>query len=210
MARRKRPGYFRVMDSAQQKVLLDALYQRIAKDRKEITSAVRDRMLIFLCLRTGLRNAEATGLNVGDIYQFGSVVLTLEVRADIAKGSVPRRLPLISEICASLSSFLQWKQRRGESLEHNAPLFCSLRSHKRLGNRDFQRIMDDASQLLGMRFTPHDLRHTFATELARRTKDVNAVKMACGHSSLQATMIYMHTSPDELRAKFEQAFSSEV
>lgn len=207
MAKRKRAGHFRVMDSAQQKVILGALYQRIRKDTKEITSAVRNRMLIFLCLRTGLRNNEATGLNVGDVYQFGSVVETLEVRESIAKGSVPRRLPLISEICASLSSFLQWKQRRGESLEHNAPLFCSLRSHKRLGNRDFQRIMDDASQILGMRFTPHDLRHTFATELARRTKDVNAVKMACGHSSLQATMIYMHTSPDELRAKFEQAFS---
>lgn len=207
MARRKRPGHFRVMDSAQQRVLLDALYQRIAKDRKEQTSAARDRMLIFLCLRTGLRNAEATGLNVGDVYQFGSIVSTLEVRSDIAKGGVPRRLPLIPEVCASLSSFLQWKEHRKESLEHNAPLFCSLRAKKRLSNRDFQRIMDDASKILGMRFTPHDLRHTFATELARKTGDVNAVKMACGHSSLQSTMIYMHTSPDELRAKFEQAFS---
>ncbi len=186
----------RVLDEAQQKILLESL------ELKE-----RDRMLILLCLRTGLRNAEVCGMNVGDIKKLGQIVTTLEVRATIAKNKIARRIPLVQDVRDALNDFLTWKIERNENNDLNSPLFCTLRTKNRLAPRDFQRIMQTASEKIGLRFTPHDLRHTFGTELYRATHDLESVRIALGHASLDTTLIYMHTSPDILRQRFETAFN---
>lgn len=186
----------RVLDEAQQKILLESL------ELKE-----RDRMLILFCLRTGLRNAEVCGMNVGDIKKLGQIVTTLEVRAPIAKNKIARRIPLVQDVRDALNDFLTWKIERNENNDLNSPLFCTLRTKNRLAPRDFQRIMQSASEKIGLRFTPHDLRHTFGTELYRATHDLESVRIALGHSSLDTTLIYMHTSPDILRQRFETAFN---
>ena len=188
----------RVLDELQQQVLLDAL-----KNRE------RDRMLVHFCLRTGLRNSEACGMNIGDILKFGNIVTTLEVRAEIAKNKVSRRIPLVNDVRDAFREFMEWKMERGEEDKLESPLFCTLRTKNRLAPRDFQRIMETASNMLGLRFTPHDLRHTFGTELYRATNDLESVRIALGHSSLDATLIYMHTSPDILRQRFETAFGNQ-
>jgi len=45
---------------------------------------------------------------------------------------------------------------------------------------------------------PHTLRHTFATDLYRKTKDIMLVQKALGHSDVSTTMIYTHIVDDEL------------
>jgi site-specific recombinase XerD len=47
---------------------------------------------------------------------------------------------------------------------------------------------------------PHMLRHTFATELYRQTKDIRLVQKALGHAGLSTTMIYTHIVDDDLEA----------
>ncbi len=195
-SKRRKTQQPRVLDEGQQRILLNAL------QNKE-----RDRMLVLFCLRTGLRNAEACGMDIGDVLKFGNIVTTLEVRAEIAKNKVARRIPLVHDVRDALHEFLLWKTEQGEKDESDSPLFCTLRTKNRLAPRDFQRIMEAASAMLGLRFTPHDLRHTFGTELYRATHDLESVRIALGHTSLDATLIYMHTSPDILRQRFETAFS---
>ena len=45
---------------------------------------------------------------------------------------------------------------------------------------------------------PHTLRHTFATDLYRTTKNIRLTQKALGHSDLSTTMIYTHLVDDEL------------
>ena len=45
---------------------------------------------------------------------------------------------------------------------------------------------------------PHTLRHTFATDLYRETKNIRLVQKALGHADLSTTMIYTHIVDDEL------------
>ena len=202
MGKRKAPAQPRVIAQNEQMRLLDYLKKH---------HSFRDYTLIALCLTTGLRNAEARGTNVGDVLKFNAIVNTLEVRAEIAKNGVARRIPLVEEMRKNLKIYIQWKVDHHEPIEHNDPLFLTQRTKQRLGERDFQRLMERASESsIGLKFTPHDLRHTFGTELYQATGDLQAVRIALGHSSLKATSIYMHTSPDQLRERFERAFSSRI
>jgi len=53
--------------------------------------------------------------------------------------------------------------------------------------------------------SPHVLRHSFATHLADRGADINAIKELLGHSNLSATQIYTHNSIEQLRKSYNQA-----
>ncbi len=44
------------------------------------------------------------------------------------------------------------------------------------------------------RVTPHTLRHTFATDLLRETKNIRLVQKGLGHANLATTMIYTHVA----------------
>lgn len=46
----------------------------------------------------------------------------------------------------------------------------------------------------------HLLRHTYLTELYSKTKDIRVVQDVAGHSSINTTMIYTHTSGESIRA----------
>ena len=49
------------------------------------------------------------------------------------------------------------------------------------------------------KLTPHTLRHTFATDLYRDTKDIKQIQKALGHSDLSTTMIYTHLVDEDLQ-----------
>jgi integrase/recombinase XerD len=46
---------------------------------------------------------------------------------------------------------------------------------------------------------PHLFRHTFATHLYRRTKDIIMVQESLGHKSIQSTQIYIHSDLEYLK-----------
>lgn len=56
------------------------------------------------------------------------------------------------------------------------------------------------SELLGGPWTAHTLRHRYATNVYRASKDLRALQELLGHSSLAITQRYVDTSQDEMRA----------
>lgn len=54
-------------------------------------------------------------------------------------------------------------------------------------------------------FKFHGLRHTFGTKLAERGVGVEKIQRAMGHSSVNTTMIYVHTSRETLKSVMDEA-----
>ena len=155
----------------------------------------RDYTLISFALNTGLRNAEVIGLDVFNVLPFGSVVDTLNLPAQIAKGKKPRNIPLNPNIKSILETLRNTNQKKITS--DKSPLFRSRWSNKRLGSRDFQQILErHAIKSIHRPCNPHMLRHTFATKLIGQA-NIKIVQEILGHSSIQNTQIYLHPSASD-------------
>jgi len=83
----------------------------------------------------------------------------------------------------------------------NGPVFAG-RDGGRLTARHAQRRFDAWLAKAGIRgrYSPHSLRHTFATGLYARTGDVLVVQAALGHRSITSTMGYARASAERVRA----------
>lgn len=53
----------------------------------------------------------------------------------------------------------------------------------------------------------HTLRHTFATWVLRKTKNLRTTKELLGHANINTTLKYAHTLDDEKRQALDSVFS---
>lgn len=56
---------------------------------------------------------------------------------------------------------------------------------------------------LPVRFTPHHLRHAYATHTLDSGANIHDVKECLGHSNVETTMVYLHPQVDRVRSPLE-------
>jgi integrase/recombinase XerC len=148
----------------------------------------RDIALFSLLYGSGLRIAEALGLDVRDATSLRTTA-SLTVTG---KGSKTRIVPVLPAVRAAIGAWLALHP----SPKPDAALFLGARG-KRLDPAVAQKVLRTYRRLAGLpeHATPHALRHSFATHLLSSGGDLRSIQDLLGHASLSSTQRY--TSVDQ-------------
>ena len=162
---------------------------------------LRDHVIFSLALGTGLRLAEIVGLDVGDVYGPGGVPKArVRVRREIAKGGRAADVFVPDRLVGKLKRFWTWKQRRGESLEPDAPLFAN-QSRRRISKRRVQFAWRTWQQRAGFDrlYSFHSIRHSAISNVYRVSRDLFLAQRFARHLSPLTTTVYTHPSDDDMQ-----------
>jgi Site-specific recombinase XerD len=147
--------------------------------------------MIFVAIRTGMRQGELLGLRWQDVDLAAG---RLMVRQSVVRGVVvtpksgkPREIALGDGVLAALRSH---RHLRGELV------FCDSAGHQ-LTKGECKHPLWSACKRAGLRRIGwHVLRHTFASHLAMRGVPVKTIQELMGHSTMAMTLRYAHLSPE--------------
>jgi site-specific recombinase XerD len=156
-------------------------------------TGIRNRALITVMYRAGLRVSEALALFPKDVDADAGTVTVLH-----GKGDKRRTVGVDAGAFAVLARWLDRRPPLG--LNGRTPIFCTLQGAS-LKSAYVRALLPRLAAKAGVekRVHPHGLRHTHAAELAREGTPLNLVQAQLGHSSLATTDRYLrHIAPEEL------------
>jgi integrase/recombinase XerC len=169
-----------------------ALYRPTVRD-------LRDRAFILFLKDSGCRVSEARLLDLT------CVDLSRRTAIVTGKGGKERIVPFGSEAAKAIMTWINvgrpaWTDRtdgpvfigrHGGPMPYDAARDSLIRARQRAG--------------IGRHIHPHLLRHTMATTLYGRTRDIVAVKELLGHADISTTMIYTHMDESAMMNTYRQA-----
>jgi integrase/recombinase XerD len=162
--------------------------------------ALRNMAMIELLYATGMRVSELISLSVSSLFLNEGIIKTL------GKGSKERLIPIGEPAVDKLREYLA-KERPKFLKGKNSEILFLTYSGKGLSRQAFWYLLKKrAAQLgIGRPFSPHTLRHSFATHLLERGADLRSVQALLGHSNISTTQIYTHITRERLK-KIHQEF----
>jgi integrase/recombinase XerC len=185
---------------------VDEVFSLLEEPKKKDRFFLRDRAIMELIYSTGMRVSEAVATNLADID------LSAELIRIKGKGRKERLVPFGSTTGDALKLWLPERNRlivdritRGDEPERDA-LFLNNRG-TRLTVRSVERMVAGYGLRagIGVRVTPHALRHSFATHLLEMGMDLRMVQELLGHASLSTTQQYTHLDLQHLTKVYDDA-----
>ncbi len=159
---------------------------------------LRSQAILETFYSTGIRISELVALKKEDIdFQAGLVRV-------FGKGRKERVVPIGERAIGVLKEYLQQGPFCREAI------FCN-RKGGALTARSVHRIVKRSMQKIDRpSFSPHTLRHTFATHLLEGGADLRSVQEMLGHASLSTTQRYTHLQVDHLMQVYDKTHPRSV
>ena len=161
-------------------------------------TAVRNKLMLMMFYETGIRRAELIGLS--DVNVDASA-MQIKVHG---KRNKDRIVPFGSEL---LEWIVRYRELRSQQVAAVCDAFFVRPNGKALYPSLVYNVVHDALQAAGGtdKFSPHVLRHSFASAMLNNGAQLNNVKELLGHESLAATQVYTHITFSELKDNYQSA-----
>ena len=165
---------------------------------------MRDLALVELMYGSGLRASEVVGLTMQDLN------LSQRMLRVLGKGNKQRLVPITRPCQQSISLYLKDVRPfliQGLVQEELSPQLFLNHLGKRLTVRGLEYILAQLARRSGvdLHIHPHQLRHTFATQLLDNGADLRTIQELLGHATINTTQIYTHVSREALQKEYRSA-----
>jgi len=186
----------RMIPAADMIKLLSTYGKRDAQGRlrEQSPTDMRNLALLEFLYACGARVSEASGLLSSHVdFKAGQVKV-------LGKGSKERIIPLHDLAIYSMEGYARFARQKLLRDRQSGFFFVSTRGNQMTPDA-IRKLFKEALRLAGLDATlsPHDMRHTFATDLLEGGADLRSVQEMLGHSSLSTTQIYTHLSAAHLK-----------
>ena len=149
---------------------------------------IRDKMMALFMYTIGLRVSELASIKLSMIKK-GDKYLRI-----LGKGSKFRDIPLLPIIYDNWDKYMRAREVIEKENDIESDNLFVNRFGKPISDRSIRvsmkRLMRNSH--LAMDFSPHTLRHTFATHLLNNDAEIKGVQELLGHKSISTTQRYAH------------------
>ncbi len=163
-------------------------------DDKGDFTLFRDKIMFLFMYAMGLRVSELVSITTKMINKDSEVVRIT------GKGGKMREIPLLKIIFTDWDMYMLKREKiMSENLNSHNSLFIN-----RFGNKMSDRgVRDSMKRLiqnsnLNIDFSPHTVRHTFATHLLSNDAEIRGIQELLGHESISTTQRYTHVTNNRL------------
>ncbi|MCI9586264.1 MAG: site-specific tyrosine recombinase XerD, partial [Bacilli bacterium] len=158
----------------------------------------RNKAMLELMYSSGLRVSELINLKVIDID------LDMALVRVYGKGSKERVIPLGEFAINALKEYITYHRSSMLKKKPCDYLFLNSRGDKMTRQAFFKILKELAkTQNIKTEFSPHTLRHSFATHLLKHGADLRSIQELLGHSDVSSTQIYTHISNEKLKENYQ-------
>ena len=166
----------------------------INKTKNKVAKA-RNTAIMQLCLDTGVRVSELTGIDIADVDFYKKEIKVL------GKGNKERIVFFSDESKNKLNDYLKLRS----DYEDCNPLFMDIQHKRRLKASGVQAIMKKLRKPSGVsRLHPHLIRSTAATDLVKQGIGIDIVAKYLGHSGLDVIQRYVINSQEHIRNEMQK------
>lgn len=173
--------------------LLKHIKNKIKKAKSEYQQVLqmRNYAITTLLIKTGMRIEECLNLTPEEFRMETSEIVLV---GDESKGKISRTLYFNDKTKQVMQDYLDVRNKLNKNnLDY---IFLSDNGKKMTTNSVNSLLQNYGEECDVEGITNHKLRHYFAITFYDKYKDINLVRTALGHSSIETTMLYIHEATD--------------
>ena len=146
--------------------------------------------ILALLIFTGIRRQELLNLKLEHVCFTSS-----QITVFYGKGQKTRIVPMLPQLVEILEEYILDRKRLGRKCLY---LLTPVNQDRQMGERGIIRLVQKLRARSEIYFTPHMLRHTFATLMLEGGCDIYALSKMMGHSDIKTTTIYLSATTEHL------------
>ena len=161
---------------------------------------LRNKAMVELIYACGLRISELVDMLLSQLSLPGGYLKVM------GKGNKERVVPIGEQACECLEDYIAHARPQLLKRNNNCDYVFLSRRGTRMTRQNFWYVVKKLAVVaqINKPFSPHTLRHAFATHLVNHGADLRVVQLLLGHGDLSTTQIYTHIAKQRLKDLHQQ------